>query len=96
LVLEWKRARQGSSGKSLEFYVLAEAGIDIDRLPDRAWLGVDPDGAGSTVRLVSAAPARLNVPVRMRPPERHPGMLAPHQPVSVKTATRDRVSFARA
>lgn len=93
---EWTRARSGSRGKALEFYVLAEPDVDVDALPDKAWLGVDPTGHDGRIRLVSAARARLHAPIRLRPPEPHPGMLLELKPVAVKTGTADRVSFRSA
>lgn len=36
---EWGRVRNGSRGKALEFYVLAEPDVDLEGLPAKAWLG---------------------------------------------------------
>lgn len=95
-VQEWQRARDGKPGRALQFYVLAEPDVDVDALPGKAWLGVDPTGHDGTVRLVSAAPAHLGAPLRLREPEQHPGVRGPHRPVPVKTGTRSGVSFRRA
>ncbi|KQY41867.1 hypothetical protein [Cellulomonas sp. Root137] len=94
--LEWQRAQNGSRGKPLQFYVAAEAEVDVNALPGRAWLGADPAGADGTVRLVSAAPAQLGGALRSGPPEQHPGLLVPHKPVPVKTSAPGGVSFRRA
>lgn len=56
-------------------------------------MGWDPTGHDGTSRLVSAVMARLNALTRLRPPEAHPGLIGPHKPVAVKTATAGGLSF---
>lgn len=96
VMLEWRRAQNGSRGKAIEFYVLAEADLDVSALPKRAWLGADPTGSGGATRLLGAAQAHLGAALRKRPPERHPGLLGPHKPVAVRTSTAGGVSWRRA
>src|SRR5659263_21849 len=90
---EWRRSTASSRGRSLEFYVLAGADVDVTALPAKAWLGFDRHGADGTSRLVSATRATLHAPLRHRVPERHPGLIGPHKPVAVKITTSDGASF---
>ncbi len=92
---ELRRARKGASGKAVEFYVLATPDVDVDALPPRVWVGVDPVGHDDDVRLVSAAPARVGEGLH-RPPEAHPGLVGPQRFVGLRVSTTGRVSFRRA
>lgn len=93
--LELRRAQNGSRGKAVEFFVLADVDVDVTAVPEKVWVGVDPTGHGGTTRLVSAARARQGR-LRRRPPEPHPGILGPQRFVGLHTATAGGVSFRRA